>query len=84
MHVTCIYVRAWWGREGEKLKNHCFVRAFVKGQSGHEGAKESLQRREPSTFFRHFGATFGPLWASSGAFGSLDDYFGIIVELLWM
>ena len=33
MHVSCIHVRAWWGRKREKLKSICFSSIFagVKG-----------------------------------------------------
>ena len=45
-------------------------------------APAATERAEP--LLGHFGATFGSLWVSSGDFGSLNDYFGIIVELLWV
>ena len=45
-------------------------------------APAAVQRAEE--LLGHFGATFGSLWVSSGDFGSLNDYFGIIVELLWV
>ncbi len=45
-------------------------------------APAAVERAEP--LLGYFGATFGSLWVSSGDFGSLNDYFGIIVELLWV
>ena len=44
--------------------------------------KRTTERAEP--LLGHFGATLGSLWVYSGDFGSLYDYFGIIVELLWV
>ena len=41
--------------------------------------KRTAERAEP--LLGHFGATLGSLWVYSGDFGSLYDYFGIIVEL---
>ena len=83
MHVSCIYVRAWWDREGEKLKTLWFLHNFegVKGAMGNL-APAAVERAEP--LLCYFGDTFGSLWVSSGDFGSLNDYFGIIVELLWV
>ena len=52
----------------------------LKGQSGHADSREEFQVSEPS----HFGGTLGSLWVYSGDFGSFYDYFGIIVELLWV
>ena len=34
--VWCVYVRAWWGPKAEMLKNHWFLKVFLKGQEGHE------------------------------------------------
>ena len=45
-------------------------------------APAAIERAEP--LFGHFGATFGSLLVSSGDFGSLNDYFGIIAKLLWV
>ena len=68
------------GPKTGKVKKRLVFKAFLKGQSGHGHARESLQLSEPS----HFWATLGSLWVYSCDFGSLYDYFGIIVELLWM
>ena len=83
MRVSCIYVRAWWGRKGEKLKNHMVFKTFMKGQSGHEDARESLQLSEPSNFLvtleplsGHFGHLRVPLGHLMITFGSLWGYFG--------
>ena len=53
----------------------------VKAATGILG-KAAAERAEQ--LLGHFGATFGSLWVSSGDVGSLNDYFGIIVELLWV
>ena len=75
------------GSEGPKTgkvkKNIGFESIFEGVQGGQRTpAERTSERAEP--LLGHFGATFGSLWVYSGDFGSLYDYFGIIVELLWM
>ena len=94
MHVSCIHVRAWWGRKGEKLKNDWFLNIF-------EGVKEATGNLKPAAGERaeplwgHFGSTSEALWrlfggtleqvvVCSGDFGPLSDHVGIIVESLWV
>ena len=69
--------------KGNSLKTHCFQSIF-EGSKRPRGRQGKFATERAEQLFGHFGATFGPLWASSGAFGSLNDYFGIIVELLWV
>ena len=66
-----------------KLKNHLVFKAFLKGQSGHEYAKESLQPSEPSNFSvtlealsGHVGHLRVPLGHLMITLGSLWSYFG--------
>ena len=68
---------------GKRLKNYGFFNDFegVKVSTSRFG-KRAVERVEP--LLSHFGATLVSLWVYSGDFGSLYDYFGIIVELLWV
>ena len=35
-------------------------------------------------FWGHFGISLGSVWVSVGDFGSVDGYFAMIVESLWV
>ena len=53
-----------------KVENPLVFEAFLNGQSGHEDARESLRRSEPSNFW----ITLEPL---SGHFGHIDVEFHV-------
>ena len=64
------------GPKRGKVKKPLVFKAFLKGQSGHGDARESLQRSEPSNFLDtleplsgDFGGTSGQLW---GHFEHID------------
>ena len=76
LQVGWVYVGAWWGQKAEMLKKCWFLKLFLKGQKGHEDAKTA--NKPPSR------VSSGSVWVSVGDFGSLDDYFGTIVESLWV
>ena len=68
------------GPKTGKVKKLLVFKAFLKGPSYPRADSENERLSGPG----HFWATLGSLWVYSGDFGSLYDYFGIIVELLWM
>ena len=67
------------GPKTGKSKNVLVFKAFLKRQSGHEYARESLQLSEPS----HFWATLGPLWGHSGYIRVTLGHFMITLGSLW-
>ena len=71
------------GPKRGKVYKPLVFKTFLKGQSGHEGAKESLQPNEPSNFLvtletrsGHFGHLRVPLGHLMITLGSLWSYFG--------
>ena len=67
------------GPKRGKVKKPLVFKAFLKGQSGHGDARESLQLSEPS----HFWATLGPLWGHSGYIRVTLGHFMITLGSLW-
>ena len=68
------------GPKRGKVKKPLVFKAFLKGQSGHGDARESLRRSEPNNFL----VTLEPL---SGHFGHLRVPLGhlmIAFRLLWV
>ena len=66
-----------------KVKKLLVFKAFLKGQSGHGDARESLRRSEPNNFLvtleplsGHFGHLRVPLGHLMITLGSLWSYFG--------
>ena len=73
------------GPKRGKVKKPLVFKAFLKGQSGHEDARESLQPSEPSNFlllWSHFRATlgiFGCLWVT---WWLLWDHCGVTLGVI--
>ena len=65
------------GPKTVKVKKVLVFQAFLKVSKGPGGAKECKEGAEKYH-------TLEPLWAYSDDFASLSDYFGIIVESLWV
>ena len=80
-HDAC--VQAWWGRKEEKLETIGFSSVFEGSERQRDFYRRAATERAVP-LLGHFGATLGSLWAYSGDFGSLYDYFEVIVELLWV
>ena len=72
------------GPKSENVEKTLVFKNVFEGSKRPRGCQGKFATERAEQLFGHFGATFGPLWASSGAFGSLNDYFGIIVKLLWV
>ena len=79
VHVSCIYVRAWWDQKGEKLKKGLVFKTFLKGHNGHGDSTEELQLSEPS----RFGITLEPLWGHFGYIRVTLGHFRITLGSLW-
>ena len=84
MHVSCIHVRAWWGRKTGKVKKLLVFKSMFEGVkiSTRRFGKRAVERAEP--LLSYVGATLVSLFwyirVTLGHFmialGSLWSYFG--------
>ena len=84
MHVSCIHVWAWWGREGETFKKVMFFKSIFEGVKGATSNLKFAATERAGPVWCHFRSALELLWLYSNDSVSLYDHFGIIVESFWV
>ena len=79
MHVSCIHVRAWWGRKREKIKNGFVFKSFLNVSRGPGASQECKGRAEKY----HSRVTLEPLWGHFGHIRVTLGHFMITLGSLW-
>ena len=74
------------GPKTGKVKKLLVFNAFLKRQSGHEYARESLRTSEPDRpggGWGHFGGTLGSLWGHFGVTLGIFERLCVTLRSLW-
>ena len=75
MHTSCIHVRAWTGRKGEKLKKCCFLKHCWRGQRSHDDSRAGW---EPASR-----AILGSLWSNFWCIRVTLGHYRITLGSVW-